>query len=71
MRILTIAIIALAASGAALAQTQPVVRVEVKPESVSVGEAAELKEKRAETAEKRRPFRPPIRHRCGRRPEGS
>ena len=43
MRILAIAIIALAVSGAALAQTQPVVRVEVKPESVSVGEAAELK----------------------------
>jgi hypothetical protein len=43
MRILAIAIIALAASGAALAQTQPVVRVEVKPETVSVGEPAELK----------------------------
>jgi hypothetical protein len=43
MRISAIAIVALAASGVALAQTQPVVRVDVTPESVSVGEAAELK----------------------------
>jgi hypothetical protein len=42
MRILALVIIALAASGATLAQEQPVVRVQVKPESVIVGEAAEL-----------------------------
>ena len=41
MRMLTLAIISLASS-AALAQTQPVVRAKVEPESVIVGEAAEL-----------------------------
>jgi len=42
MRALVLAIIALTTSGVALAQEQPVVRVQVKPESVIVGEAAEL-----------------------------
>jgi hypothetical protein len=41
MRMATLAIILLANS-AALAQTQPLVRAEIKPESVIVGEAAEL-----------------------------
>ena len=42
MRALVLAIVALATSGVALAQEQPVVRVQVKPESVIVGESAEL-----------------------------
>jgi hypothetical protein len=42
MRALVLAIIALTTSGVALAQEQPVVRVQVKPEAVIVGEAAEL-----------------------------
>ena len=42
MRTFALAIIVLTASGAALAQTQPVVRAKVAPESVVVGEAAEL-----------------------------
>jgi hypothetical protein len=42
MRILIFVILGLAWSGAAWGQAQPVVRAEVKPESVIVGEAAEL-----------------------------
>ena len=42
MRALVLAIIAFMTSGVALAQEQPVVRVQVKPESVIVGESAEL-----------------------------
>ena len=42
MRILVFVILGLALSGAAWGQAQPVVRAEVKPESVIVGEAAEL-----------------------------
>jgi len=42
MRIFIFVILALALSGAAWGQTQPVVRAKVTPESVVVGEAAEL-----------------------------
>lgn len=42
MRLLVFAILGLALSGAARGQEQPVVRTEVKPESVIVGGAAEL-----------------------------
>ena len=42
MRALVVAIIAFTISGVALAQEQPVVRVQVTPESVIVGESAEL-----------------------------
>jgi hypothetical protein len=42
MRILVFVILGLALSGAAWGQAQPLVRAEVKPESVIVGEAAEL-----------------------------
>ena len=42
MRVLVLAIVAFMTSGVALAQELPVVRVQVKPESVIVGEAAEL-----------------------------
>jgi hypothetical protein len=42
MRTFALAIIVLATSGVVLAQTQPVVRAQVSPESVIVGEAAEL-----------------------------
>ena len=42
MRALAFAIVAFLTSGIVLAQEQPVVRVQVKPESVIVGEAAEL-----------------------------
>ena len=42
MRVLVLAILVFTTSGVALAQEQPVVRVQVKPESVIVGEAAEL-----------------------------
>jgi hypothetical protein len=42
MRVLVLAILVLAASGAALGQQQPLVRAKVTPESVTVGEPAEL-----------------------------
>ena len=42
MRILPLVMITLAISGEALAQEQPIVRVQVTPNSASVGEAAEL-----------------------------
>jgi hypothetical protein len=42
MRFLALFIFALATSTAALAQGQPIVRAEVKPETVNVGESAEL-----------------------------
>ena len=43
MRFAILAIILLTASAAALAQEQPIVRAEITPEVVAVGEAAELK----------------------------
>ena len=43
MRFVTVMIIALLSSAAALAQDRPIVRAEITPETVAVGESVELK----------------------------